>query len=297
MGEFNEIGEKGRRLYWPTVYLLLDGRVLVSCFPGTAPAGGSGGADDSQRDASGAEERSEQQSKQQRKKEETAMKRLLTLLLPLALVPAWAGGFFDDFDGEDLGSHWEFGNPKGGMIYSVHDSLLEVHSLVGAFPQEWISARVPEFDDFDLRALVGWTDDPAFQRMIVSIDIGFAREVPVAWMDYRHRRDGGKSTNRLLAAFRDGPTREIEAPADGFHQFRMTRVGDELSAYLDETLILRGTGSTIRPRFVTLFFAGDRDVDVDLFVDRVSVVPEPASMVAVAAGIGSLLLRSRRRTR
>jgi hypothetical protein len=30
------------------------------------------------------------------------MKSLLLLLLPLALVPACAGGFFDDFDGEDL---------------------------------------------------------------------------------------------------------------------------------------------------------------------------------------------------
>lgn len=35
------------------------------------------------------------------------MKRLLTLLLPLALVPAWAGGFFDDFDGEDLGELYD----------------------------------------------------------------------------------------------------------------------------------------------------------------------------------------------
>ncbi|GIV02622.1 MAG: hypothetical protein KatS3mg015_1452 [Fimbriimonadales bacterium] len=68
MGEFNDIGEKGRRLYWHTVHLLPGGRVLVSWFPGTAPAGGSGDAGDSQRDASGAEEPSEQQRKQQHKR-------------------------------------------------------------------------------------------------------------------------------------------------------------------------------------------------------------------------------------
>ncbi|MEW5884218.1 MAG: hypothetical protein AB1725_08350 [Armatimonadota bacterium] len=214
------------------------------------------------------------------------MKRLLTLLLPLAFVSATgAGGFFDDFDGEDLGSHWVFGNPRGTMIYSVHDSLLQVYGFTGFGASEWIWTRIPEFDNFDLRARVGWTGQPVLERLIVSIDIGFPNDVPVAWLDYIHRREGGETTDRLLAAFRDGPRKEIDAPAEGFHEFRLTRVGDELSAYLNETLILRGTGSTIRPRFVTLYFAGRSLVPADLRVDSVSVVPEPATVAWLAVAI------------
>jgi hypothetical protein len=68
MDEFNEMGEKGRRLHYPTPHVLPGCSLLVNWFPGTAPAGGSKNAKDSQRDASGAEERSEQPSKQQRKR-------------------------------------------------------------------------------------------------------------------------------------------------------------------------------------------------------------------------------------
>ncbi|MEW5883857.1 MAG: PEP-CTERM sorting domain-containing protein [Armatimonadota bacterium] len=224
------------------------------------------------------------------------MKRYVTFLLPLALVPAASAGqrFFDDFEGKDLGEHWEFRNPDAEMVYSVHDSLLEVHSVSGFYPREWISASIPEFGDFDMRARVGWTDDVSFHQLIVMLDDGWTYgRTPIAFMEYEHCCERGRGWNWLIAGFRDGPTRWMVAPPGGFHEFRMARTGDEVSAYFDETLILRGTASTIPARFVTLYFEGRT---VDLFVDRVSVVPEPLSAFGLAMGMGALALR-RRRTR
>lgn len=94
-----------------------------------------------------------------------------------------------------------------------------------------------------------------------------------------------------------GPRWKLKPPRGGFHSFRMTRTAGVFSAYLNDELILRGSGSMAVPGRVTLLFGGDRALPVDLLVDRVSVVPEPASVLALAAGIGSLLLSRRRRTR
>ena len=226
-------------------------------------------------------------------------KRLLVLLLPLAVAPAWAGGFFDDFDGEDLGSHWGFGNPKGGMIYSVHDSLLEVYGFTGFFGnREWITARLPRYDDFDMEARVGWTDEPMRQGFAVALGGGFPNDAAVAVMGFGRTTEGGRTINKVVASFRDGPSVEIEAPSSGFHTFRLTRSAGMFSAYFNQELILQGTGSGMPADTIVLSFggAGGHGLPVDMLVDRVSVVPEPASVVAVAAGFGSLLLRRRRRT-
>jgi hypothetical protein len=229
------------------------------------------------------------------------VKTVLTALLTLALVPALAGEeFFDDFDGDRLGDHWSFGNPKGGMIYSVHDSLLEVYGFTGFFAnREWITARLPRYDDFDMEARVGWTDEPMRQGFDVALGGGYPNDIAVAVMGFGRTTEGGRTINKVGASFRDGPSVEIEAPSSGFHTFRLTRSAGVFSAYLDQELILQGTGSGMPPDTIVLQFtaAGGRGEPVDMLVDRVSVVPEPASVLALVAGIGSLLLRSWRRTR
>ncbi|GIV02627.1 MAG: hypothetical protein AB1725_11900 [Armatimonadota bacterium] len=226
------------------------------------------------------------------------MKRYLTFLLPLALVPATGAGqrFFDDFDGEDLGSHWSFGNPKGGMIYSVHDSLLEVHSLEGYSSREWIKAPIPEFEDFDMRARVGWTDAPKGHLLMVMLDDGWPiRSSYVAQMTYQHGITDGQEYNLVQASFEGGPFRQADAPRDGFHEFRITRTSGAFTAYFNDQIFLTGNGTDIPPRFLTLYFDGPDGEDVDLFVDRVSVVPEPLSASVLVAGIGALALRPRRK--
>ncbi|MEW5884219.1 MAG: PEP-CTERM sorting domain-containing protein [Armatimonadota bacterium] len=233
-------------------------------------------------------------------KEETMMKRLLLLLLPLALVPATgAGGFFDDFDGEDLGTHWEFGNPKGTMIYSVHDSLLQVSGFAGpGNSHEWITARLPRYDDFEMEARVGWTDAPTHEALAVALGGGYPRDSAVAQMYFRRATDGGQALNKVGVTFRDGPSVEVDAPSSGFHTFRLTRSAGLFSAYFNEDLILQGTGSGMPADTIVLLFSG-RFLDstpVDLLVDRVSVVPEPASIAWLAAGVAVVALR-RRRTR
>ncbi|MEW5883856.1 MAG: PEP-CTERM sorting domain-containing protein [Armatimonadota bacterium] len=228
------------------------------------------------------------------------MKRLLILLLPLALVPATGAGqrFFDDFDGEDLGEHWGEGNPKGGMIYSVHDSLLDVERLEGIFSaREWIKARIPEFEDFDMRARVGWTHAPPRQSLMVMLDDGWPNSGSyVAQMTYQHGFADGQEYNLLQASFSGGPFHEAGAPRDGFHEFRITRNAGVFTAYFDGEVFLTGSGTEVRPQYLTLYFSGLNGQDVDLFVDRVSVVPEPLSALVLAMGMGALALR-RRRTR
>lgn len=225
------------------------------------------------------------------------MKRLLLLLLPLALAPAWAGGFFDDFDGEDLGTHWSIGNPKGGWVYSVHDSLLEVHALTGFSPRQWINARIDELADFDMRARVGWTDTPQRQDLMVMLgNDPFLRGPFVAYMLYRRGSAGG-GDSLLQAEFSGGPLRQAAAPHDGFHEFRITRNGSAFTAYLDDEIFLTGGGTTAPPTYVTLFFGGARDANVDLFVDSVSVVPEPLSALALIAMLGGIVPRCVRRAR
>ncbi len=109
---------------------------------------------------------------------------------------------------------------------------------------------------------------------------------------------GGDPANQIRARFRDGPSTAIEAPATGFHEFRLTRKNGLYSAYFDGQLILQGSGSAMHPRTLTLFFTGHRlPATVDLFVDRVSVVPEPASWLVLASGLYACGLRSRRRSR
>lgn len=225
------------------------------------------------------------------------IKKILLLLLPLAVSPAWAGGFFDDFDGEDLGPHWRFGNPKTGMIYSVHDSLLEVYGSVGFGAHEWIRAWLLRYDDFDMEARVGWTDTPPNETLVVALGGGFPNDAAVALMYFHRATDGGRTTNRVRAEFRDGPRVEIDAPSSGFHTFRLTQSAGVFSAYFNQELILQGTGSEMPADTIVLLFAGHAWVPVDLLVDRVSVVPEPASVLALAAGIGSLLLRRTGRAR
>ncbi|MEW5884805.1 MAG: PEP-CTERM sorting domain-containing protein, partial [Armatimonadota bacterium] len=110
------------------------------------------------------------------------------------------------------------------------------------------------------------------------------------------RRSARRSMNIIQAGFHDGPTRTADAPPGGFHEFRITRRGNMLSAYLDDELFLSGAGIAEDVRFVTLAFSGDRGMPAQLLVDRVSVVPEPASITWLAAGVAIVALR-RRRTR
>ncbi|MEW5883246.1 MAG: PEP-CTERM sorting domain-containing protein [Armatimonadota bacterium] len=227
------------------------------------------------------------------------MTRVLGLLLPLALVPAASAGqrFFDDFDGEDLGGHWEFGNPKGHMFYSVHDSLLEVYGFVGEISsRQWITARISPFDDFDMQARVGWTDAPTHETLVVAVGGGFPNDTAVSLMYFHRTTERGERLNRVGTSFRDGPSREIAAPSSGFHSFRLTRSAGVFSAYFDQELILQGTGSDMPANTIVLLFAGRQSLPVDLLVDRVSVVPEPASIAWLAAGVAVVALR-RRRTR
>jgi hypothetical protein len=225
------------------------------------------------------------------------MKRLLTLLLPLALVPAWAGGFFDDFDGEDLGPHWRFGGGKGRMIYSVHDSLLEVYTVVGPFftNRDRIHAAIDAYNDFEMRAVVGWVPVDSHHELTFSASVTPGSDL-VAAIGYARRQVGGEWVSLVSVTIGDGPGTEFRAPDSGFHELRVERRGSTFAAFFDGERVLEGQGTTREPRTVTLGFGATGATPVDMIVDRVSVVPEPSSILSVAIALIVAGAR-RRRTR
>ncbi|MEW5883248.1 MAG: PEP-CTERM sorting domain-containing protein [Armatimonadota bacterium] len=227
------------------------------------------------------------------------MMRLLTFFLPLALLPATGAGqrFFDDFDGEDLGSHWSIGNQKkGGWIYSVHDSLLDVHGFAGFDPTQWIYASLPEYRDFDLQARVGWTQgDSLFQGMEAML-LRNPTSGLIARMIYHLEHLDGLPRTTISAEFGGGSRVDLPGPSNGFHSFRLARAGGQFTAYLDGERILQGGGTDMRPRSVLLLFRGRlRPASTQLYVDSVEVVPEPATAVVLCGAVGALALRRRRR--
>ncbi|MEW5883251.1 MAG: PEP-CTERM sorting domain-containing protein [Armatimonadota bacterium] len=216
------------------------------------------------------------------------------LLLLFALSPATGAGqrFFDDFDGEDLGSHWSIGNPKGGWIYSVHDSLLDVHGFAGFSASQWIYAHVGAYEDFDLRAHVGWVEgDSPFQSLSVqlfnNLQGGF-----VAGMTYRLERLDGRARTTITADIAEGPRVDMSGPADGFHHFRISREASQFTAYFDGQKILQGNGTSADAVYIRLLFRGRlQPASTQLYVDSVGVVPEPSAAVLVASGLAALALR------
>ncbi|MEW5883250.1 MAG: PEP-CTERM sorting domain-containing protein [Armatimonadota bacterium] len=226
----------------------------------------------------------------------TAIHAVLLLLFALSPATSAGQGFFDDFDGEDLGSHWSTGNPKGGWIYSVHDSLLEVYGFTGFLGgREWITARTFPYDDFDFEARVGWTGEPQFERLNVAIGGGYPNDRAVALMGFRRTIDDGRQLSTVVASFRDGPRVEMAAPSSGFHTFRVTRSAGVFSAYFNQELILQGTGSGMPADTIVLLFGGNSTtMPVDLLVDRVSVVPEPASGASLVLALAALFIWRRK---
>jgi hypothetical protein len=226
------------------------------------------------------------------------MKRLLTLLLPLALVPATSAGqgFFDDFDGDRLGEHWFIGNPKGGWIYSVHDSLLDVHGFAGFSASQWLYANVGAYEDFDLRARVGWVEgDSPFQSLSVqlfyNLEGGF-----LAGMTYRLERLDGRPRTTITADVADGPRVDMPGPADGFHNFRISREASQFTAYFDGQKILQGNGTNADAVYIRLLFRGRlQPASTQLYVDSVGIVPEPSVAALLASGLATLALRRNRR--
>ncbi|MEW5884216.1 MAG: hypothetical protein AB1725_08340, partial [Armatimonadota bacterium] len=149
--------------------------------------------------------------------------------------------------------------------------------------REWVYAYIPQFGDFDFRARVGWDPGPVRQLLSVKLSTAPFEEGP-AQMTYHQVAEGRAEIN---AAIQGGPRVTFEAPSAGFHDFRFVRVGEQYTAYFDGRPVLEGIGTPARPSMVVMFFSGPQDADVNLFVDSISVVPEPGTCCALS---GLLLL-------
>lgn len=224
------------------------------------------------------------------------MKTILTLVGLALTLPCLA--FFDDFDGDDLKSHWSVDTGEGDTNrwdYSVADSWLTVNDIYqkDGTPGGVIKLRAPIglLDDFDVSARV--FRDVGYSGFSVNLLWGPPR--PNVAVSYG-RRVGEEA---MFCGFVYGHG-VVCRPADepGTHVLRMTRVSKLVRLFADDQLFFEGYEDdyqrvgTIELTFIRF---GDSQFG-KIGVDWVSAaVPEPCSLLALGAGIGGLALRRRRR--
>ena len=221
--------------------------------------------------------------------------RKYILILALAAPLTAAAQFFDHFEGDRLGDHWRFYSWGQQWEHSVSDSMLHVTRVFGQgeISGVGILAELPALADFDAVSLMGL--DPGGARRGIGLTIwNRATDRVPAMIWYFERRDADPV---VFVSFNNGIDGSIEVPAPppGMHEFRLRRTGTTLEAFLNGQLLLRSSDSRMLPgNWVGLSFRGpDTGEFAPLHVDLVGVVPEPTTVLVLAAG-GLYLLRTRR---
>ena len=150
--------------------------------------------------------------------------------------------FSDDFNGNklDFSKWWIYKNEPpdpADWEYSVNDGWLNVWKVWGSIPGEtaWNKVGIRTWDhlvpddmtDFDVRAKVKWE-----QGEIQALTLGVNRTLPL-YLSY-FKNEGEEPY--IQAAFFNWSTidavAKIPAPDSGTHEFRITRQGKILSAFL-----------------------------------------------------------------
>jgi hypothetical protein len=226
------------------------------------------------------------------------MRRLVAL--SIVVVPLMSQAFFDGFDGDKLGSNWKISNAghQGQLHYVVANSLLKVNGLDGD-PTGWsvvvVRTAVEPYGDFRFTALFGWDQG---DRQSVTIGVGtYNDDFGNADLASVHLRKN--LTDIQFYVYVDGiGTVNLPEPNSGMHEFTVTRGGSSGRAYVDGQLVASGeTMKTYTVGAAGMYFGGPNDhVGFGaLYVDSVEVVPEPAVLVVLAAGVARITVRRRLR--
>ena len=226
--------------------------------------------------------------------------RKYVLMLALAMPLSAAAQFFDHFEGDRLQDHWEFYSWGQQWEHSVSDSMLHVTRIYGEGEASGVGilAGLPALEDFDAVSVMGW--EPGGLRRSVALIIWngdptgpFARAP--AGIGYRERLDAPPVVYVSFNNSIDGYI-EVLAPASGMHEFRVRRTGTTLEAFFNGELLLRSSDSRmLSGNMVGLAFKGNDPGEFNpVHVDSVNVVPEPTTIVLLAAGALFVLRRRRR---
>lgn len=189
--------------------------------------------------------------------------------------------------------------------YTVAVSLLTVNKVYnpsGFFSNAYVQItnyieywQGIEVKDFDAQARVGWE-----QGQHHSIMFGVGHDLAPIYIMYENRPNYEYPIIRAsFKNFGGKVETQIPAPTEGFHGFRITRFGNQRSAFVNGELILQGNqdqgiNKFYGPQFT---FGGPKNEDSPLFaplyVDYVTVVPEPVTVSALSFGIMFMLFKRR----
>ena len=222
--------------------------------------------------------------------------RKYVLILALAAPLSAAAQFFDHFEGNDLAPHWRFSSEGSRWEYNVRDSMLNVTRLYGgpSPPQVYIEAFFDPMADFEMSALVGWDEGQYhwLRVFILHLEVNELRPVGFIW----YEMGPSWETPLVTAWFRGGGSNFVPAPRSGMHEFRMTRTGDQMTAYFNGQLVHEASGVVTDDAVAVMFeFGGEEDGRfAPLHVDRVGVVPEPGTATVLFAALVWMARRRRR---
>jgi len=224
------------------------------------------------------------------------MKRYFVLTCCAASAGAHAY-FRDDFDGNDLKSHWSIDYGEGNTNrwdYTVAGGWLDVHRLYQSNGQPGGSVQLIAgaglFDDYDIAARVG--RDAGISTLLFGI--GDHPSILEAGMGVAHT----PGQDPKVCAFLAGPdTICIPWTEPTNIEMRIKRHGKLVSFFLDGALVYSDYEvSHTRMGGIHLRFSGGWDDPfAPLRVDWVSAVPEPATIASLSIGFLVLALGLRRR--
>lgn len=207
--------------------------------------------------------------------------------------------FFDDFDGDALLPHWNLPFPQD-WNYNVSNGMLNVTALnypsTPKSPGNFALMRTlftSSLTNFRVDSWMGWEEAADPHRLLLDLRTGPSASGGFATCGYR-RGDGFGSGPLFFAGTAAGVVIR-PAPATGMFHFAAERNGSNIDFFIDDQFYARLPEPN---RFALTGLAYDfvgpyPEPMGPLHIDRLRVVPAPASVIALA--IGSVVIVRRKR--
>jgi hypothetical protein len=231
-------------------------------------------------------------------------RKMLSMVLAMWCAPAAVAQpavFFDDFDGNDLQPHWGV-PPAWHWEYNVSNSMLNVTGLF--YPSQshpplsanyaYITAPFAPQSDFRMDVWMGWEAGQMPHRLTAIVG-GAGGSPYLARFGFRNEFPGTDPSIYAAVGGGGGPV-SMPAPSPGIYQFTISRTGSLFNCYFNGvTFATFQDSSGISAASIVFEFVGPHPGTLGvLHVDRVLVVPAPASFLGVLA---LLFLRAHRARR
>ena len=213
---------------------------------------------------------------------------LLVLVCPMAASGQTV--FFDDFEGNALLPHWSQ-PPPSHWEYNVSNSVLNVTALLSPSNPHAPSniaimgAPYAPQTDFRIDVRMGWEQGAAPHGLTFFL-VGAQGQLMAS---FGYNKEPGFGPAPVISAGASGRGISRLAPPPGMHRFTITRIGAEFQFHLDGNFFATFPDTFGTPAAgVSFVFVGPFPGQLgSLHIDRIKVVPAPASLfVFVGTAIG-----------